>query len=114
MDFINEFNKGITVPIVIMCIVSLVLSAIVILRATKQKSSPQFMTDSFLLLGLLSLSYPIFWVIYALNSTAIAVNEGGAEMSVSLAWKGIGCYSYKNNSSAFNAPPGGGRSLICR
>lgn len=90
MDFIDEFNKGITIPTLIMCIISLVLGAIVILRATKQKSSPQFITDSILLLGISSLSYPIFRVIYTLNTIAIAVNEGSAEMSVSLAWKGIG------------------------
>jgi len=90
MNFNNEFNHGIVITIVIICLVSLVFGAIVIYRSIQRKPSPAFLVDSILVLGLVCFTYPAFRLLYGLNATATAVNDGAGEMSVTLAWQGIG------------------------
>jgi len=77
-----------TLPIWIMCFLSLILIALVITRGLKHKKSSTLLTDSILLLGFLSFSYPIILLIVGLFQSADAVSHAG-EISSTLVWASI-------------------------
>ena len=88
MNFIVEGNTNATVPILLMCFSSLVLISVVIIRGIMKKSSPPFLIDMILLLGLFSFSYPIFRLIVGLFPAADAIIIAG-EISTTLLWNAI-------------------------
>ena len=79
-----------TLPIWIMCFISLIIIIIVITRGLKKKTSSAVLIDCILLLGLFSFSYPIFLLITGLFPVSEAVIKAGLlELSASLVWSGI-------------------------
>jgi len=88
MEPTNPIFEAKTIPIWIMCFLSLVLIALLITRGLKHKKSPALLTDCLLLLGFFSFSYPIILLIVGLFQAADAVDNAG-EISSTLVWAGI-------------------------
>jgi len=88
MKYIIESNINETVPVLVMCSISILLMVIIIIRATQKKSSPRFITDGILLLGLVCFSYPVFGLLTGLYHVSVALLQAG-EISSTLLWGGI-------------------------
>jgi hypothetical protein len=88
MEFIKVGGVWYTVPILIMGLASVVLIAIVAVRAMQRKSLPGIMADTILFLGFLSLAWGIFGQVAGMFHAAGAVVKAG-EISPSLIWEGL-------------------------
>ncbi len=91
MEPTNPIFEAKTLPIWIMCFLSLVLIALLITRGLKHKKSSALLTDCLLLLGFFSFSYPIIVLIVDLFKASDAVSKAG-EISSTLVWAGIRYY----------------------